>query len=109
MKPKGKVYEFYREILQDRKPVFFCKFCSQQYKNKNATRMTMHLIKNCKNCPEIIKLRLKGKSALLDVTNTNSSSTNFISTNLEAVNSKQIASDIHSKPFNEVSLFSCLI
>lgn len=70
MKPKGKVYNHFLEKPVNGRTIYVCKYCDQLYKNRNATRMSAHLIKNCCKCPEVIKTFLQKQDVLMDVTNT---------------------------------------
>lgn len=55
-KKKLACWSYYLEKTVKGKKIFECCYCKFQYSCKNATKMTMHLIKNCKNCPsEVIK------------------------------------------------------
>jgi len=52
-------WSYYLEKTVKGKKIFECCYCKFQYSCKNATKMTMHLIKNCKNCPSEVKKKIK--------------------------------------------------
>jgi len=64
-KKKLACWSYYLEKTVKGKKIFECCYCKFQYSYKNATKMTMHLIKNCKNCPsEVIKKIKPAKDTL---------------------------------------------
>ncbi|XP_025407906.1 uncharacterized protein LOC112681807 [Sipha flava] len=55
-KKKLVFWSYYQEKTVNGKNIFECCYWKFQYSCKNAIKMTMYLIKNCKNCPlEVIK------------------------------------------------------
>jgi hypothetical protein len=55
-KKKLAFWLYYQEKTVNGKKILECCYSKFQYSSKNATKTTIHLIKNCKNCPsEVIK------------------------------------------------------
>lgn len=58
-KKKLACWSYYQEKIVNGKKIFECCFSKFQYSCKNATKMTLHLIKNCKNCPSEVVKKIK--------------------------------------------------
>lgn len=107
MKPKSKIFNYFKEKTENEKIILICEFCGQRYKNRNATRMKNHLKIHCNKCPDVIKATLGEQDVLRDVTNT-SASTSSLTVRFSSANAKnESVSTEHI--FNEVSVWFCTV
>jgi len=58
-KKKLACWSYNKEKIVNDKKIIECCFCKFQYSFKNATKMTIHLIKNCKKCPSEVLKKIK--------------------------------------------------
>ena len=86
------IFKHYAEIKENGKVVkYICKYCSQSYAIRNATKQQKH-IEKCKKAPSSVKSTDHGQNILIDITSSIPSTSSAVVPPTTPLNSR---SEIH--------------